>query len=76
MTMTLLPPHPDACQVCAVRHAPEEPHNPQSLYWATKCQMEGKPQPTWEEALAHCAPEVRERWVAALAEHGVTVQPA
>lgn len=73
--MMLLPPAPDCCQVCAVKHAPEEPHNPQSLYWATKRNMDGQPGPTWEDALAHVSDEVRERWVMLLAERGVEVQP-
>ena len=73
--MTLLPPPPDCCQVCAVNHAPDEPHNPQSLYWATKREMEGQPPPNWEEALAHVSDPMREAWVEALAERGVVVGP-
>jgi hypothetical protein len=72
-TMQLLPPAPGACQVCAVRHAPEQPHNPDSLYWQTARHMAGEELPTWEDALAHCPPEVREAWVAALREHGVEI---
>lgn len=70
---TLLPPAPDACQVCARRHDANEPHDAQSLYWATKRAMEGKPAPTWAEALEHVEPDVRAAWVTALGEHGVTV---
>lgn len=75
-TMTLLPPAPDACQECAVKHPPEQPHNPQSLYWATKRKMESKPPPTWEIALEHCPQDVYDLWVDALAtKHGVKVKP-
>lgn len=71
--MMLLPPHPDACQVCAVKHEPEQPHNPQSLYWQVARQMDGLPPPTWADALAHVTPELRAAWVTALAGHGVIV---
>jgi hypothetical protein len=71
---TLLPPAPDACQVCAVKHLPEEPHDPQSLYWATARSLKGEPPPTWEDALEHVEPELRARWIELLAEHGVKVQ--
>jgi hypothetical protein len=53
MTMTLMPPAKDRCQTCAADHKPEEPHNPQSLYWGVARQMQKLPPPTWEDALAH-----------------------
>lgn len=74
-SMILLPPAPDACQVCARRHEPAEPHDAGSLYWATKRVMEGGPRPTWEEALAHVADDVYEGWRLGLAEHDVIVPP-
>ncbi len=69
----LLPPHPDACQVCARKHPADDPHDAQSLYWATKRHMEGLPPPTWADALEHVTPEVRAAWVVELAKHGVIV---
>lgn len=72
---TLLPPAPDACQVCAGRHAPEEPHNPQSLYWATARSMQGLPSPTWEDALEHVDDGMHAHWRAALGERGVVIRP-
>jgi hypothetical protein len=60
--MSLLPPAADACQECAVKHGPDEPHDPQSLFWQTKRNLEGLPPATWEDALAHCPPEVKEAW--------------
>lgn len=74
-TMMLLPPHPDACQVCARKHQPDQPHDAQSLYWHTARRLQGLPPPTWADALEHVAPEVREAWVAGLAKHGVVVDP-
>lgn len=70
----LLPPKPDHCQVCAVDHEPQEPHDPKSLYWAMARELKGEPPPTWKDALAHVEPELRAQWVALLAEHGVTVE--
>lgn len=70
---TLMPPAEGACEVCAATHAPEEPHNPESLYWQTKRHMEGKPPATWADALAHVDEELRQAWIAELAKHGVTV---
>lgn len=73
MSMTLLPPAPDACQVCAVKHLPAEPHNPDSLYWQVARQLKGESTPTWDEALAHCPDDVFEAWRIALALRGVHV---
>ena len=61
-SMELLPPDEDKCQECAGDHLPEEPHNPQSLYWQTKRSLAGLPVGTWEDALAHCPPHVKEAW--------------
>lgn len=69
----LVPPAPDACQICAARHAPEQPHNPESLYWATKRALAGEPRPTWRDALAHVDEPLRRSWIAALKGRGVVV---
>lgn len=69
--LTLLPPATDACQVCARKHPPEQPHDAQSLFWATARAMEGRPSASWNEALEHCAPVVRDSWVESLVERGV-----
>lgn len=60
--MDLLPPADDKCAVCAGDHEPTSPHNPQSLYWQTKRSLEGLPPATWEDALEHVEPGLRERW--------------
>jgi hypothetical protein len=52
--LTLLHPAPGNCQVCAAKHAPQEPHDADSLCWAFKAQAEGLPSPTWSDAIAHC----------------------
>ncbi len=71
--MTLLPPRPDVCQACAVKHSPEQPHNQQSLYWKYWFYGQHGQWPKWEDAMAHCTPELKQQWAKALAEHGITV---
>lgn len=71
--MMLLPPHPDACQVCARKHEPWNPHDAQSLYWAVARKMEGKPAPTWKLAMKHCLPAVKKIWKKELRLRGVKI---
>ena len=71
---TLLPPAPDACQVCAAHHEPHEPHNPDSIYWRTARNIANEPMPTWGEALAHVEEPLRSTWVKLLGERGVDVE--
>jgi hypothetical protein len=70
-TWTLMPPPPDTCSQCAVKHAPEDPHDAQSLYYQYAFHAEHDRWPTWADALEHCAPEVQEAWRKALHERGV-----
>lgn len=72
-SFSLLPCAPDVCQECAVKHAPELPHNQQSLYWQYKFQSAQGRWPTWSDAMAHCTPEMKAHWVQELAKHGVNV---
>lgn len=69
---TLLPPTV-GCEVCGAGHSPHEPHNPDSFYWHTQRHLDGKPPPTWEDALEHLDDSLHELWREALAEHGVEV---
>jgi hypothetical protein len=71
--MTMLPPAPDVCQVCAAPHADGEPHTPNSLFWQAKRMTEGLDPATWEDALVDCIPEVRESWITALELKGLTI---
>ena len=68
-----LPPAEDCCQVCARRHEPGQPHDPQSLYWAAVRERRGLEPPRWEHALAHCSRRVRKAWVEALRERGIEI---
>jgi hypothetical protein len=62
----ILAPSPGLCQVCADEHAPDEPHDPESVYWRVLRAREGLNKPTWEDALGHCPEDVRRRWTTSL----------
>lgn len=70
----LLPPRPDLCQTCAVKHNPELPHNATSFYYQTKFNMDHGRAATWEDAMAHCTPEMKETWIEVLNQRGVDVK--
>ncbi|TWH48513.1 hypothetical protein [Sporomusa sp. KB1] len=72
-SMMLLPPRPDVCQECARDHAPELPHDTQSLYYQTKFYMENGRSATWTDAMAHCSDEVKAIWTTELKKLGVEV---
>ena len=74
-TMTLLPPAPGKCVVCAVAHSPEEPHNRQSLYYQLRFFQEHGRIPTWDDAMSHCAPAILAAWHDELRKHDVEVAP-
>ncbi len=70
--LSLLPPAPDKCQICAVKHPPEQPHDATSLYFAFYQQSIGKPA-TWAEAITHCSPVVKACWTAHLRNLGIDI---
>lgn len=75
----LVPPPPGVCQQCARDHDPAEPHDQQSLhfkYWFRLREAKaGREErwPSWADAMAHCEPEVQQRWREALEQRGVDV---
>lgn len=71
--MMLLPPAEGLCQTCARDHAPEQPHDRQTLYYGAAFEMLHGRTPTWADAMAHCAPEMQVAWRSALEERGVDV---
>lgn len=71
--LMLLLPHPSKCQTCAADHAPNIPHNAQSLYYQTKFNMDHGRGATWIDAMAHCSEDVRDRWTKELAQRGIDV---
>jgi hypothetical protein len=67
----LLPPAEHLCQTCAREHQPEQPHDQQSLFYQYKFYQDHGRWPTWEDALAHCEPDVQELWRVELRKAGV-----
>lgn len=71
----VLPPPKDACQICARRHPPTDPHDAQTFFYQTAFHSQIGRLPTWADALAHCDDETREKWTAALRIKGVWSEP-
>lgn len=73
--MKLLPAAKGTCPMCAHPHDPTDPHNQQSLFYATRFSMEYGRSPTWADAVAHCSPAMQAAWEAALQEHNAWSEP-
>ena len=73
--MLLLPPKPGTCPICATAHEPGMPHNAQSLYYQYRFYGVRGRWPTWADALAHCAPKMREHWERELRARGAWSEP-
>lgn len=72
----ILPPAPDKCQVCAVKHEPEQPHNKNSIFYQiyfVNDPVNNGRSATWKDAMAHCTDEVKKRWIEELSKQGVIV---
>ena len=65
-TMNILLPNPGQCAVCAVLHTKEEPHDKDSLFYILTFHNAHGRSPTWEDAMAHCTPELKALWTEAL----------
>lgn len=74
--MMLLPPSKGLCPICAFDHEPANPHNNQSLYYQYRFYGIRGRWPTWADAVAHCAPDLRALWEEALREKGAWTEPA
>lgn len=72
--LRLLAAKPGTCEECATAHAPEQPHNQQSLFYQYHFYGRHGRWPVWKDALEHCAPEVKKFWTLELAKHGVVVE--
>lgn len=71
---TLLPAPEGTCPECAVNHPPDQPHNQQSLFYQYHFYNENGRWPTWKDALAHCPDGIKDIWIQALSERGITVE--
>lgn len=69
----MLPPAPHLCQVCAVEHDEEQPHNAQSIYYQYWFTATNKRQLTWSDAMAHCSDEVKAPWLAQFSLCGIDI---
>jgi hypothetical protein len=66
----MMPPRPDACQVCATKHDPRLPHNAQSMYYQYAFFAAVGRWPTWADACAHCDDAMRTAWRGGLEQQG------
>ena len=72
-------PATTGCPQCGADHEPDIPHNVQSMvykYWFRSNEARnGRPErwPTWNDAMAHCTPEIQAQWTQALIKHGVDI---
>lgn len=73
--MMLLPPPEGSCPICATGHDPRNPHNAQSLYYQYRFRGVRGRWPTWADAMAHCAPELRSGWERELRKIGKWTEP-
>lgn len=71
--MTLLPPKPCVCQLCAVDHHPSAPHDQTSLHYRKWFYEHNRRLPTWADAMAHCSDNTKEDWTEALKTRGIEV---
>ncbi len=69
----MLPPSRDKCQICAVAHDPDQPHNPQSFFYKWHFATQWKRTPTWADAMAHCPEKVRLEWTEMLTGAGIDI---
>lgn len=67
----LLPCAPGVCPLCATDHAPDQPHNAQSLYYQYRFYAEHGRWPNWDDALLHCDDKTKALWLEALTAAGV-----
>ena len=69
----ILPAKQGTCPECATAHAPEDPHNQQSLHYQYTFRQKHDRWPTWHDAMAHCSDVVKSIWLAELRKEGVEV---
>lgn len=59
----MLPAGAGRCEICNHEHPPEFPHNAQTVFYQMRFYYEnGGRWPSWADAIAHCPPEIKERW--------------
>jgi len=66
-------PNDGTCDQCATAHAPEMPHNQQSLFWNYDFFGKNGRWPKWSDAMAHCTDEMKTLWTKALRDRGIDI---
>lgn len=62
MQWGILPPSKDRCQICAIKHEPDQPHDATRMYYQVIFNSNVGRLPTWADAMAHCSSEIQEKW--------------
>lgn len=70
----IAPPVRGSCPICACVHREGEPHNRESLYYQMKFRQENGRFPTWNDATAHCTPQVRAAFKEEMRRHGIEIE--
>ena len=71
--LALLPPAPHLCQICAIDHPEEQPHNAQSLYYRWWFALNNGRSPTWNDAMNHCSEDVKAPWLLQFAKCNIDI---
>lgn len=71
--LVMLPPAPHLCQICAVEHLPEEPHNAQSFFYKFWFSSTYKRPVTWADAMLHCPDHIKKQWTENFKKCGIDV---
>lgn len=69
----MLPPPPDKCQICAVRHNVNLPHDPNTLYYKMYMTNFVGREATRAEAMKHCDEEMVALRTAALTKRWIDI---
>ena len=64
----LLPAAPGKCSECAIDHTPDMPHDNRSLFYQYSFYKQHGRWPLWEDAMKHCAENVKEATRSVVAE--------
>mgnify|MGYP007101829450 CR=1 FL=1 len=70
----VVPPRPGSCPVCATMHKPKEPHDRDSLYYQNWFRKRYRRFPNWEDAMAHCDDNTKEKFIRQLSRRGIYLE--
>lgn len=64
------------CPVCATKHDPADPHDPNSLFYQIGFWKRNRRFPSWADAMEHCSPMTKLVWMDKLKKRGIRVDMA